>query len=487
MRFPLFAIAAASVFAASCTSDKDLYDENYQNEVEKATYEQNFIKKFGTPAATQDWNMAKTYAVTVDPGTSSNIKIFAPTKAGVSKLVADYNVSGTKTLTFAAPEGTQLVYVVDEFNNVQAVSPNGSVSFKSTRGAGDFNKTDNIDVTYAEHKNISEINSLDYHEYHNLVSSKNHFTVYVQDGGDGAVKAGVTEMGIYFTLNGQEQMVTTWKSPADKASNMTPGFKVDFKNIFPDENTKIAFGLWVKVGDKIIRDTDKVGGNENAGTYAVMGEVNKKESWTCIGFDLTGNKNQKNIVLTIGTGDLNVDDPDPIAWALACEDLGNTDDFDFNDVVFSASHVAGKTTMYVQPLAAGGILNSTIAYKGRTIGEIHELLGAPSNTITNTDTITNEVDPLEFTVAEDLNMEEAMKDFEIQVVNGEKATNKITLRNETKSNVPQVICVPADWYWPTEKTPINEAYSNFTNWVTTGQTEGEAWWAPYTEGKVVVR
>lgn len=60
MRFPFFAVAAASVFAASCTADKDLYDENYKNEVVEATYEDQFMKMVGSIGAQQDFNMAQT-------------------------------------------------------------------------------------------------------------------------------------------------------------------------------------------------------------------------------------------------------------------------------------------------------------------------------------------------------------------------------------------------------------------------------------------
>ena len=43
-------------------------------------------------------------------------------------------------------------------------------------------------------------------------------------------------------------------------------------------------------------------------------------------------------------------------WIIACEDLGGSLDFDFNDVVFGISHVAGETTARVTALAAGGTL-----------------------------------------------------------------------------------------------------------------------------------
>jgi len=72
---------------------------------------------------------------------------------------------------------------------------------------------------------------------------------------------------------------------------------------------------------------------------------------------------------------------EPMSWIIACEDLGSVGDYDFNDVVFSVSHVSGENTAVVTPLAAGGTLPAKILYKGKEIGEIHALLGG-SNTST---------------------------------------------------------------------------------------------------------
>ena len=58
-------------------------------------------------------------------------------------------------------------------------------------------------------------------------------------------------------------------------------------------------------------------------------------------------------------------DEDPgeeIKWIVACEDLGNLDDFDFNDVVFQVLHVSGREQAYITPLAAGGTLETYLHY-----------------------------------------------------------------------------------------------------------------------------
>lgn len=78
------------------------------------------------------------------------------------------------------------------------------------------------------------------------------------------------------------------------------------------------------------------------------------------------------------------EDPTAATWILACEDLGGSYDWDFNDVVFKVSHISGETTADVTPLAAGGTLASYIFYENplepnsveQCIGEIHQLMGA---------------------------------------------------------------------------------------------------------------
>lgn len=78
-------------------------------------------------------------------------------------------------------------------------------------------------------------------------------------------------------------------------------------------------------------------------------------------------------------------------WIISAEDLGNTYDIDYNDVVIEVEHTSGQEEAYVTPLAAGGTLASFVYFtddKGNHFavgsnikgsngeyktGEIHEL------------------------------------------------------------------------------------------------------------------
>lgn len=88
-------------------------------------------------------------------------------------------------------------------------------------------------------------------------------------------------------------------------------------------------------------------------------------------------------------------------WILSAEDLGNTLDIDYNDVVIEVSHTSGRDEAYVTPLAAGGTLASFVYFtnsdgeeipvgsgvigsdgKEKT-GEIHELFSNDYGTAAN--------------------------------------------------------------------------------------------------------
>ena len=163
------------------------------------------------------------------------------------------------------------------------------------------------------------------------------------------------------------------------------------------------------------------------------------------------------------------EDPEENSWIIACEDLGDTDDYDFNDVVFKVSHVSGQTTATVTPLAAGGTLETFIIHNNSYLGETHQLLGAKQsasgsypmiNTSKNTATGT----PKEVTVAEDFTITKNMGGFGILVKGKNGDSNATLITAPTAGTAPQMFCVPATWAWPTERTKIQDAYPDFAKW-----------------------
>ena len=173
---------------------------------------------------------------------------------------------------------------------------------------------------------------------------------------------------------------------------------------------------------------------------------------------------------------------EPMSWIIACEDLGSVGDYDFNDVVFSVSYVSGENTAVVTPLAAGGTLSAEIYCGTQDIGEIHALLGgSDTSTMINTSSWGKAGKPITVQVGTNFTMSSSnMGGFSLKIGDG---TATITAPGNGKA--PQMICVPGDWQWPTERTSIVSAYKGFGEW---GANYGKSkdWWQKPT-GNVIKR
>lgn len=171
------------------------------------------------------------------------------------------------------------------------------------------------------------------------------------------------------------------------------------------------------------------------------------------------------------------------SWIVACEDLGSADDYDFNDVVFSVSHVAGQTTATVTPLAAGGVLPSYLWHDGVSFGEIHQLID-PNATepfkMINTFYRGTPGQPITINVDEDFTMSNEMGKFSIYV----KGEQSITIGAPTKGSVPQMICVPSEWVWPLERVSIEKAYPLFGSWSQSAGTN-TSWYTEFVQENLV--
>lgn len=175
------------------------------------------------------------------------------------------------------------------------------------------------------------------------------------------------------------------------------------------------------------------------------------------------------------------------SWILACEDLGNTDDFDFNDIVFSITYAAGSETATITPLAAGGELASTVFFNNERIGEIHDMLvpGSPSNVMLNTVTKGNAGKPVTINVGTDFSMAATdMGGFNIVV---EGNSSQATIAAPEAGSTPQMICVDGtNWLWPTERTSITTAYDKFSIWAT-DHTQALDWYVTPSDNNAIVK
>ena len=183
------------------------------------------------------------------------------------------------------------------------------------------------------------------------------------------------------------------------------------------------------------------------------------------------------------------EDPKENSWIIACEDLGSTDDYDFNDVVFEVKHVSGETTATVTPLAAGGVYASHITYDYGTkeFGETHELLGSSVGAnglypMINTTSITATGTPQTITVDTDFSVAKDMGGFGIRVNTG-TSLSAILISAPSTGTAPQMFCVPATWSWPKERIGIEEAYPSFSNW--SADSNDIEWYNSPADGKTI--
>lgn len=243
--------------------------------------------------------------------------------------------------------------------------------------------------------------------------------------------------------------------------------------------------------------------NTGCPTYEANRGAIKAASWTFngqtfLGFEDGGGDEDLNDIVFWVQGQykapeppITVPDPDPLpepqseSWIIACEDLGNTDDIDFNDVVFSVSHTAGETTAKVTPLAAGGVLPSNIYYGGSNLGEIHNLInGAQPNAngqYPMLNTISKGTPGSAITINVPADYSVTNHGFTVKV---KDQNESIVLESAEVGTAPQMLVLPGEWAWPTERTPIGTAFPMFVDWSKAANTAID-WYKSPVEGKVV--
>ena len=272
-------------------------------------------------------------------------------------------------------------------------------------------------------------------------------------------------------------------------SDYNPG---DYNYSLPELNKRLG------IYDNLHKD-----GNTDCPTYDPTRGAIKATAWTFngqtfLGFEDGGRDEDLNDIVFWVEGQyktpeppITVPDPDPLpepqseSWIIACEDLGNTDDIDFNDVVFSVSHTAGETTAKVTPLAAGGVLPSNIYHGGNNLGEIHNLInGAQPNangqySMLNTGSKGTPGSAITITVPADYSV--TNHGFTVKV---KDQNESIVLESAEIGTAPQMLVLPGEWAWPTERTPIGTAFPMFVEWSKAANTAID-WYKSPVEGKVV--
>ena len=268
-----------------------------------------------------------------------------------------------------------------------------------------------------------------------------------------------------------------------------------------------TYGFYLKVwhhwsgerysDDKVVRiwytDASLNADGDTHAAYFESGNMEHNYKYLCFeDFD-----SRMNIQGTQSDRDFNdlvfVFDPAPIIvtnvnrpWVLALEDLGTTDDYDFNDAVIGIEHIAGQKTARVTPLAVGATLPIYLKFNGNIVGnELHSYWNAEATTdgkfpMINTSGAYKAATVAfpEITVGENFSLLEFTENQNggLSFKVGDGPYDSVNATPPHAGIAPQVICVPWTWDWPRERTRIDSAYPNFTNWVGQAEENNEGIW-----------
>lgn len=141
------------------------------------------------------------------------------------------------------------------------------------------------------------------------------------------------------------------------------------------------------------------------------------------------------------------------AKRIIAEDLGATDDFDFNDVVFDVAFNGGATIITLQ--AAGGTLPLYIGV-GSVQHEVHSLFGVSSDVMVNTGLYNAAPVVFRLPICNSAN--------DVKILVKDQTVGLYLLKAES-GKAPQKISVPTTYGWTKEREAIDSKYPKFKNWV----------------------
>ena len=254
-------------------------------------------------------------------------------------------------------------------------------------------------------------------------------------------------------------------------------------------NADLTYQLAYRTYDKASTPEEK--DNRNNRPFAVTFNYDGR---TYLGFaDESGDCDLNDLVLYADNvkpkKDITPDDlvePETNEWLFACEDLGGSFDYDFNDVIWAVSQKYNKRTSYnsdgtikkvdydygnvsIKLLAAGGTLPVELLYNGESLGELHQMFGQSPNTLYNTVNATSfqqsAVTLKVIEAIENIDINTFKDDFKISVEGANGIKNYISAYNKDGiTKTPQVIILPRGWDWPYEGTCISDVYPTFVEW-----------------------
>lgn len=537
----IFYFVAASLLMTSCLEDRAI-----------EAYNEDFKSVFGDTDPLHTWKMVENQSVEVSLDKPSHVKIYV--KAGNAyRLAADYeNVSGTRTLSYDAPVGCEDIHVtVDGVpyqrgnsraeSVVSGIEITNNYTYFTYQQINDFHddghtlpETDDNTgkLTGMDYKFISNGDAYNfypiywggifYHSYglfyYDADGIKHEVDFIENHKAEGLIQR-ITEVGTDNWTDVTNDYAYEHFFPRDN-SQSKPDYTGVTKPVLRSRCFTIQlpagtrFGFYVDITQKSTTEPGKV---IDRGRFYSDPELNKTNAFSAFGYlqrnDATNNKtynyitvedyndNDYNDFIFVLEGTPSPIDETPIKYIYAVEDLGGENDFDFNDIVFSVSHIQGHEDAIVQPLAAGGIYEAVIRFNGNSCGEIHGKFGKPSSEMVNTAKGTTKntmvkANPFKVNVGTEWSHAaygNSGNGFSVEVNIPNRVDKKITTYVPGEDNAPQMLVLSENWLWPTERTRISDAYSEFLEWganYSLTNWDGyydanKTWVSKHTDGKVV--
>ena len=507
-------LATSCLLMASCVIDK--------RELVSATdkYNEEFVKVFGETDPNHTWCMVENKKVEVNLTKPSDVKVYV--KAGKDyHLAADYkDVSGNQLLSFDAPMGCEDVYVtvngvpyqsggsrtaaIDPTKVVTAMTDDNGNPVYVTYKFNEIKQFEDDAATLPEKINNMEKVTLDYEVISNGGTYKFYplfwnavyehtFGIYYYDGVGEQPKT----VEFYTDKLGGNECFLQYKNSEGNWVDVTTDYA--YKGIFAqevnsEENPEVLRGRYFTINlPKYIKFGFFVRVTENGreiGKYysnPALNEPNKSFSSFSYMETGKGTEEAKTYITIEDHTNLDFDYNDfifimegeqehitnyPVEYIYAVEDLGSKDDFDFNDVVFSVSHIIGQPHANAKLLAAGGTLPAWICFNGKfdetdysyTSTEVHQMFGVETNVMVNTQNgMTKPAKSFVVPVPADWShavFSTKGNGFNVKVQNADN----VTITTPGNKTAPQILVLPSDWLWPTERTRIDKAYPAFGEW-----------------------
>lgn len=525
----IFYLVAASLLMTSCLEDRAI-----------EAYNEDFVSVFGETDPLHTWKMVENQSVEVKLDKPSRVKIYV--KAGNSyRLAADYeNVSGTQNLTFDAPAGCEDIHVtVNGVPYQRGNSRSGEQAGIYTTGVyksfkystietfyNNFRKNgnllpetgDNTDkVTYVDYKFKSNGGTYTFYPiYWGGIFHHNYGLYYYGENGIVHIPF-INDHKAGALLQRIDVETKEWKNVSDDYAY--DYFFTGGKSFGENEEVLqslcyyiqlpegIEFGFYVDVIHELEDGTKNDRGryysdpelntNSPVSTFAYLQMDNGTSYITIEDY----NDNDYNDFIFVLEGSPTPVVNDPIKYIYAVEDLGGDNDFDFNDIVFSVAHIQGHEEAIVQPLAAGGIYEAVIRFNGKSYGEIHSKFGKNSSEMVNTAKGTTKnsmvkANPFKVNVGTEWSHAAYGKTgngFSVEVNVPNRVNKEIMSYEPGNNSAPQMLVLSENWLWPTERTRISDAYTEFLEWgANYSKTNWEgyydankSWVSKHNDGKVV--